>query len=236
MSTLQISIGEAEPDHPVHMHYLSAAALLTDEELMAACAAGEKYAFDELHRRYGSYIRNFVQRKICDAGQAEDIAQEVFLRLFRSSARFDAARPFKKWLFTIASNEVRRYWSRSARTPLSLSRSALDDENSDNFEALLPDTHPIPDEVYLDSIKSEVLRKAIIELPEFQRTALIMRVYRNMSLKDIAEATHMHLATVNSRLQHATQKLRNAMRRTGYTLPVVFSLLLGGNFPVEVVL
>jgi RNA polymerase sigma factor (sigma-70 family) len=127
----------------------------SDERLMARCAKGDTSAFDELYRRYAAFIGNFVARKISDRGQAEDVTQEVFLRLYRSAAGFDPSRQLRRWLFTIAANEVRRYWSRNSRSPLSLSRNAANDGSSADFEELLPDSHEGPDDVYLNSITSE---------------------------------------------------------------------------------
>jgi RNA polymerase sigma factor (sigma-70 family) len=184
----------------------------SDEQLLAATAGGDSEAFNELYLRYGKFITNYVRRKLHDAEQTDDVVQEIFLRLYRSAARFDPARPLRQWLFTIASNEIRRQWQRSANTPLSLSHAAEDDEGP--LERVLTDASQTPEERAVTLVQAQQLLRAIQLLPEFQRQTLLLRAYGELSLKEIAAAMHCPLATVSSRLHYAIERVRQLIGNT----------------------
>jgi RNA polymerase sigma-70 factor (ECF subfamily) len=179
----------------------------TDEELMGCVAEQNRDAFDELDHRYRSYIANFVRSKLHSNEHVDDVVQEVFLRVYRSAASFDRQRKLRKWLFVIAMNEVRRAWTRSSHTALSLSYTVGEDESLE-LESLLADNSPGPQEITEHKLEAKQLRQAMELLPETQREALLLRTYVEMSLKEIAERMHCPVSTVNSRLHHAMEKLR----------------------------
>jgi len=176
-----------------------------------ACSALQNWdAFDELSKRYRTYITNFVRRKLRDEAQVDDVVQEIFLRLYRSAARFDSTRELKKWLFVIAMNEVRRAWAKSGHATLSLSHAAGEDETL-TYESMLADDAPGPEEIAEHGIEAAEMRRAMELLPETQRVALLMRTYDELSLKEIAQRMHCPVSTVNSRLHHAEDKVRRML-------------------------
>jgi RNA polymerase sigma-70 factor (ECF subfamily) len=178
---------------------------------MAPTAHHDRLAFDELHRRYGSYVTNFVRRKLPDDEQVADVVQEVFLRLYRSAGHFDPQRQLRRWLFVIATNEVRRQWSRNNRAPLSLGRLLNEEDEPLEYESVLADPHPGPYELALAGLVSHKLRLAIDTLPDYQRTTLILRAYGELSLQQIAERMDCPISTVNSRLFYAGEKIRRML-------------------------
>lgn len=179
----------------------------SDEQLMGCVAEYNGEAFDELDHRYRSYIRNFVRRKLHGDELVDDVVQEVFLRLYRSAGRFDQKRELRKWLFVIAMNEVRRAWSRSSHTTLSLSHTVGEDDTLE-IESILADSSPTPEETAEHDLEARQMRRAMELLPETQRNALQMRTYDEMSLKEISQQMHCPISTVNSRLHHAEEKVR----------------------------
>jgi RNA polymerase sigma factor (sigma-70 family) len=184
---------------------------LSDEELMSATAAGCSAAFDELHRRYSAYIRNFVRRKVHGDDAVEDVVQEIFIRLYKGAGRFDPARQLRQWLFAIASNEVRRHWARAGKIAKLTVSERCEDEHVEELESLLMDTGPGPYEIAVSRLLSAQLRRAIESLPEVQRTALLLRAYGGLSLQEIATATHSRVPTVSSRLHYAVEKMKRML-------------------------
>jgi RNA polymerase sigma-70 factor (ECF subfamily) len=180
----------------------------TDEQLMAAVAGGCEQAFDCLFKRHAPHVQNYVRRQLHDDEATADVTQEIFLRLYRGASHFDPSRHFRQWLFTIAGNEVRRYWGRNAQRPVSLNVPAAQASEDTELAAILPDLHERPDEAAeREALGAQVLA-LIRRLPEVQRQTVLLRA-QEKTLAEIAELMHCPLATVSSRLHYAVLKLQS---------------------------
>jgi RNA polymerase sigma-70 factor (ECF subfamily) len=157
----------------------------TDEALVARVAAGDEDAFAELYRRHMPGIRAFTRRRTGDAGRAEELAQEIFLDVWRSARRFDPhVAPVPAWLRTIAARRAVDWARRSAaRPPL-----AQFEGGETTVEAW--DT---------DRVRRLDVKEALRELPDAQRETLVMAFYGDLSYPEIAEETGTPLGTIKSR-------------------------------------
>jgi RNA polymerase sigma-70 factor (ECF subfamily) len=167
---------------------------LTDEALVARCRDGDDDAFDELLQRYRYPILNFIYRLLGDATEAEDVAQDTFVRAYRYLDEFDPHRKFSTWLFALARHAAidrLRWRARHPTTPL--------------------DSAPEPSAVSRDVEAREVERQvaaAIARLPEDQRTAIVLAEYHGQSVAEIAAVMDCSEKSVESRLYRARQTLR----------------------------
>jgi RNA polymerase sigma-70 factor (ECF subfamily) len=140
----------------------------TDEELMAAYAAGDERAFDELFRRYAPLLERAMLRRLSNDGDAQDLVQQTFLQLHRARLDFDTARRFRPWLFTIAFNLQRELSRSRARRPT----SPLD------VDVASPSTGP--------SAEVEDVRRALATLPEQTREVITLHWLEGLAFADVA--------------------------------------------------
>jgi len=174
---------------------------------------GDQSAFDELVRRNTHKIHALVYRFLGGAGSAEDVTQEVFLRIYRTADRYVPAAKFSTWLYRIVANlsfNVIRARQRSQEYQLA-------QPAGDNGETMVP---AIPDEQAdgpRERLSSEELRhriaRAISALPENQQIAMILHQYEHKGYEDIAQVLNCSTMAVKSLLSRARQNLRNALRR-----------------------
>jgi RNA polymerase sigma-70 factor (ECF subfamily) len=177
----------------------------SDEELMLRYAGGDAAAFETLYRRYRGPLYRFLLRQAGDA--AEELLQDVWMRVINSRARYEVRAKFKTWLYTIAHNRL---------MDLHRSRGQAVVLDGDEGAALLEDT---PDgsvavEVRLDNKRAaERLLAALAELPDAQREAFLLQQESELSLEEIAAATGAGRETVKSRLRYAFAKLREKLEK-----------------------
>jgi RNA polymerase sigma-70 factor (ECF subfamily) len=176
----------------------------SDEELMLRYAGGDAAAFEVLYRRYRGPLYRFLLRQAGDAA-AEELLQDVWMRVIYSRERYEVRAKFKTWLYTIAHNRL---------MDLHRSRGQAVVLDGDEGAALLEDA---PDggvavEVRLDNERAaERLLAALAELPEVQREAFLLQQEGELSLEEIAVATGAGRETVKSRLRYAFAKLRASL-------------------------
>jgi RNA polymerase sigma-70 factor, ECF subfamily len=187
----------------------------TDEMLMVRYQRGDRQAFAELVRRHHRPMYNFVLRQLREVSVAEELTQEVFLRVVQNAGEFKHEARFSTWLYTIARNlcidQVRR---RSHRRHASL--DAARPGSRDDAPALgdtVADLHPRAS-VERSTASSEVrdsIVRAVDALPEDQREVFLMREIANLPFRDIAEITGTPENTVKSRMRYALDRLRDAL-------------------------
>lgn len=165
------------------------------ETLAARAAAGNGDAFEQLVRRFQRRIYGFAYRYIRDADEAQDLAQEIFLRLYRKLHSFDPRRPFEPWLWRVAASVCANYLEKQIPRP-----AELDPENGragqTSAPALLEETR---------------LGAALVRLPPASRLLLILHYQADMPLAEIAETLGVSLVTVKSRLFRARNQLQQAL-------------------------
>ncbi len=180
-----------------------------DEELVAAFLAGDVAAYEELVRRYSRPIFNFVYRMIGSYADADDVAQDVFVQVYRSlpSARTDL--PFKPWLYVIARNKCLDFIKRK-RPLLFADVDGPDDEGSSIAERV-PDTEPLPEELAERADLQRILHEAVLDLPERYRQVVAMRYTGDLSFAEIAEALNLPENTVKTHFHRAKARLRSRL-------------------------
>jgi RNA polymerase sigma-70 factor (ECF subfamily) len=174
-----------------------------DSAVVTAFLDGEERAFTELVERYQTRLLNFIYRTIGDRDRAEDLVQEVFIRVHRHLHRFDRSKKFSTWVYTIASNLAKNELRNRSRNPLVLfqtMRGANDDEDRPlQFE----DTTARPDDLFRRRHLRELVEETVAKLPEHHRQVFVLRELEGKSYEEIAEITSCNLGTVKSRLNRA---------------------------------
>jgi RNA polymerase sigma-70 factor (ECF subfamily) len=186
----------------------------TDEMLMVRYQRGDRDAFAELVRRYQAPVFNFAIRQIRHSGAAEDITQEVFLRVVQSAAEFKHEARFSTWLYTIARNLCIDHLRKlSHRRHPSLDQSPPGDLNRPPLAERMADSHPTAS-VDRSAASSEVrvcIVRAVESLPDEQREVFLLREIANLPFKEIAEVTGVGENTVKSRMRYALDRLQAAL-------------------------
>lgn len=176
---------------------------LDDEQLPDAFIRGEPLAFSELVHRYQRKLLSFVYHMIGDGTRAEDIVQEVFLRVYRHIHRFDSAKRFSTWIFTIAANLAKNELRNRARHPLvlleTLSIARPDGERALQFE----DAQSRPDDMYESRVLRGVIDAAIQRLAPHHRQVFVLRELEGRPYDEIAQIAGCGVGTVKSRLNRA---------------------------------
>ena len=181
---------------------------LTDEDLLAAYAAGDARAFGELYERHERPLYRYFLRQGAAPALADDLLQETWMAVIRNAARFEPRAKFSTWLFTVARSKMIDHW-RGRDGAISLDEAAND-----------PDDGPLevagseadrPDVQALSRAQARAFIEAVEALPAPQREAFLLQAEGGLSLEDIAEITEVGHETVKSRLRYAMTKLRSAM-------------------------
>lgn len=189
------------------------AATDSDATLMLRVKRGDRAAFEELVTRYRQPVLSFVFRTLPDATEAEDLAQGVFVQVWKSAARYEATAKFSTWLFTIARNLCLNEFRRRSRHPadsLDAPAHAGTDEPrghgvEDRRVAAAPDT-------LLRAELEAKVAEAVAALPENQRTALLLWQQEEMGYDDIAEVLGCSLSAVKSLIHRARETLKTRLK------------------------
>src|SRR5437867_10528112 len=175
-----------------------------DVRLMRLVSQGDTSAFEELVERHQALVAGTVARMLGSNSDVEDIAQQVFIRVWKSASRYVPRAKFTTWLLKITRNLVfneLRLTKRRAQMPLQPYPEAE--------EISLPDAAtPAPDASLLENELRQAIENAITQLPETQRMALILRRYEDLSYEDIAEVLDLSVPAVKSLLFRARTELR----------------------------
>ena len=177
----------------------------TDDQLVAAYAKGNNDAFDALLQRHQTRVYNCIYQMVRERSLAEDIFQETFVKAITTirQGRYTENGKFAAWINRIARNLVIDFF-RQEKIEASVS---ADDDNFDilNRKELSEDT---VEDLIIDRQIRDDLRKLIRHLPKSQRQVLVMRYYRNLSFKEIAEATGVSINTALGRMRYAILNIR----------------------------
>ena len=184
-----------------------------DAELVARVAAGDQEAIGHIYDRFGQAVYSLCLRIVHEGATAEELTQEVFVRLWRSAASFDAAKGrLSTWLLRIAHNlslnEVRRRQSRPVTAP---------DTDWETEAAALADTSVDADpagSIWLRE-RATAVRTALAQLPEPQRKAIELAYFGGLSQPEVAAALGDPLGTVKSRIRAGMQRLRELLVAAG---------------------
>ena len=176
---------------------------LDDAAVVAEFLTGEERAFEELVDRYQSRLIGFVYRTVGDRERAEDLVQEVFIRVYRHLHRFDPAKKFSTWIYTIASNLAKNELRNRSRNPLVLFQSMRGTGDEEERPIEFEDATSRPDDMYRKRHLRELVEDTVSKLPEHHREVFVLRELEGKSYEEIADITHCNLGTVKSRLNRA---------------------------------
>ena len=182
----------------------------TDEELVALATAGDLDCFNQLVARWERPIYALAYRTLGREEEARDVTQEAFLRAFRGLRSFRGDAKFSSWLYRITLNLCRDWIRRERRAPI-----AQMPEGVDPIE--VADEHVSPAESVEDLVArrelSDAVERAMAELPEEQRTAILLKEYHGLTFQEIADMLHCPLSTVKTRLYQGLSVLRRRLER-----------------------
>ncbi|MDG1054543.1 MAG: sigma-70 family RNA polymerase sigma factor [Flavobacteriaceae bacterium] len=175
-----------------------------DAALVQDYINGNERALEMLIIRHKLKIYNFIYSKVFDRDTAEDIFQETFIKVIKTLKRgvYSEEGKFMPWVMRIAHNLVIDFFRKNNRIPIF--------DNSDEFDIfqLIGDGNPTAERSMIEEQVVEDLQKLIVELPDEQKDVLTMRLYKDMSFKEIAESTGVSINTALGRMRYAIINLR----------------------------
>jgi RNA polymerase sigma-70 factor, ECF subfamily len=175
----------------------------SERELIRRARTGDQDAFAELVSIHATRVYGALRRFGLDASEADEVAQEVFLRAWRGLARFEERAQFSTWLYRIAFNEAQRHLSRRAAP------RAEPSPDRDDLIASLPESPELaPDAQTIDHEFEQTLERALDQLPPEWRTAVVLRDLEGLSTKEAAEIAGVRQAAFKSRLHRGRMQLR----------------------------
>jgi RNA polymerase sigma-70 factor (ECF subfamily) len=181
-----------------------------DEELMLLYAQGEVRAFEILLNRHEKPLYNYILRSVKRQDIAEELLQEVFLRVVRSAPKYKQSAKFTTWLYTIARNLcIDRARKKSKAPELSLNEKiGGDEEGASHLDMLVDANANVSHMSYERGVFMDRLKEALAQLPEEQREVFLLKEVSGMKFREIAEVVDAPVPTVKSRMRYALEALR----------------------------
>jgi RNA polymerase sigma factor (sigma-70 family) len=177
----------------------------SDEQCMGRLQAGDDTAFAPLMQRWEGPVKRFIFRLVGNTAEAEDLAQEVFVRIYTKRARYRSGARFSTWCFSIAANQAKnrlRWWKRRPTLSLNAWSEAGGDAADESALGIQASSQAVRDE------QVAAVQRAIAELPVDLRTALVLFEYEGQSMAEIATVLDCNPKSVENRLYRARQKLK----------------------------
>ena len=188
---------------------------VTDEQLIHSFYKGEVEAFENLYSRYKKAIYHYFFRQVHSKSIADELHQDVWLKIIKSSSTFKQQSSFKTWLYQVAHNCLIDHYRQNTRQPLSLIQS-YDKQNEVNLELseaveAVNNHADEPDEKLLENQIQYALIQGIDSLPEKQKEVFLLHEKSGLTLQDIALITDSSFESTKSRLRYAVKKLRHQL-------------------------
>jgi RNA polymerase sigma-70 factor (ECF subfamily) len=183
-----------------------------DAEVMLRVKAGDEDAFGLLVQKYRRAMVHFMFRTTRTQAAAEDLAQEVFLRVYRSRQSYEASAKFTTWLYRIATNLAINHArdTKNERPENTVSVDAKNEETGQSFD--LPDSSLTAEQNLVRRERMMAIRAKVLGLPEKQRTAVLMHKYQGLDYKQIAEVLKLSESATKSLLFRAYETLREQLK------------------------
>ncbi len=185
----------------------------TDLVLVEKVLNGDKIAFGELIEKYQKQIYSLTYRLTNNADDAQDLAQEVFIKVYQVLSKYDKDRPFFPWLYRVATNVCYTELRRKPNGEVSL-------EKVIEVGSLIPISPEQPEEEYVQNETQELVQQALAALPENYRIPMVLRYLEELSYQEIADAMELPLTTIETRLYRGRillQKKLNLVFERGLT-------------------
>ncbi len=185
---------------------------MTDADVMLRVKAGDDSAFDYLVQKYRRPMISFMYRMARNSAVAEDLAQEVFLRVYRSRSSYEASAKFTTWLYRIATNLAVNH-ARDTRHERPENQISIDQPDEDTGLTVdVPDGSLTAEETIVRRERMAAIRQRVQELPERQRMAVVMHKYQQMDYKQIAQILKLSESATKSLLFRAYETLRTQLK------------------------
>jgi RNA polymerase sigma-70 factor, ECF subfamily len=184
----------------------------TDADVMLRVKAGDDSAFEYLVQKYRRPMVNFMYRMAHNAAAAEDLAQDVFLRVYRSREGYEASAKFTTWLYRIATNLAVNH-ARDTRHERPENMASLDEPDQETGSTMdVADAQPTAEQTILQRERLAAIRQKVQALPERQRMAVVMHKYQQMDYKQIADVLKLSESATKSLLFRAYESLRGQLK------------------------
>ncbi|OYD14412.1 hypothetical protein CH333_08010 [candidate division WOR-3 bacterium JGI_Cruoil_03_44_89] len=171
-----------------------------DKELIGKIVEGDEVAFEEIVKKYERRVWNTIYRYIGESDEVEDVAQEVFIKVWRHAKSFKGKSKFSTWLYRIVVNQCLNYRGRHKEKPASLDEIMEHGRTPDSLKVEIGDEE-----------KPKIVRRAIDELPERQRIALVLSRFEGKSYREIAQIMGVSLSSVESLIFRARAILKKKL-------------------------
>jgi RNA polymerase sigma-70 factor (ECF subfamily) len=182
-----------------------------DQQLVARAQQGEKQAFELLVAKYQRKLLRLISRLVRDPAEAEDVAQDAFIKAYRALPQFRGDSAFYTWLYRIGVNTAKNYLVSQGRRPPSSTEK--DNEEAETFEDAdaLRDINT-PESILLSKEIANTVNAAMAKLPEELRTAISLREIEGLSYDEISEVMNCPIGTVRSRIFRAREAIAAELR------------------------
>lgn len=187
---------------------------LQDYELVLACQHKNESAFNELYKRYVRHVRSSLNRLAPDWYDLhDDLVQECFIRVWKSSHTIKNPRAFKSWLEQVISHLVYDQLRRRATCPVvSIDEPLRNDDGSESGSRDIADTRHQPDDNFARQETMDQIHAALELLPQQFKNVIVLREFHGLSYEEIAEQTNTEIGTVKSRIARAKTKMQSRLR------------------------
>jgi len=184
-----------------------------DIQLMLEFQQGNKASFEKLLVKYFPRVLNFIYRYLGNKEVAEDLTQEVFIKVFQNASSYHPTAKLQTWLFTIAKNMSLNELRRMKKPIISMEEPVRSGTTeTEELTRQIEDVHAVnPHKVMVKEERTAVIRQAIESLPENQRTAVLLRRYENFSYEEIAQTMNLSVEAVKSLLNRAKVNLKESL-------------------------
>ncbi len=180
-----------------------------DAALMVAFQRGDTSAFEQLLDKYHAPIVNFIYKIVNDRSEAEELAQDVFFKVFRAATTYEPRARFAAWIYRIATNAGLKALQNKRRWRLFSLRDYNSGQTRQDIQEVLPDGAPNAEAQLVEQELGKIVRRAIGALPVKERVAIVLYRYEGLSYKEVAEAMNCTEAAVKTHIHRGKLKLRD---------------------------
>ncbi len=181
-----------------------------ETQLVKNAKEGDGKAYDELTILYKDAVYGIIYRMVHNKQEAEDLTQEAFIKAYNSINSFNEDYAFSTWLFKIATNNCIDFFRKRKLKTYSMDQTIK--YKDDEIQQEYADEDPTADNLMLADERSKMIHKAILELPEKYKTAIILRHHDEKSYEEIAQILDLPLGTVKARIFRAREMLKKSLK------------------------